>query len=241
MLKVVNGRVWLDPDRAPVIGLFGTLPLNSSGLPVEPEQFGYPVVGLPILGLDGSQLSSIDYEVPGGLAEPNCKPLKPVTRLLIENAIFTSNDTYSNQTGYGNTVFPSNTFQGGWNNTYQVGVGYANKPIIKQLRSLFYPADGRQDAYRQATFWDDFFWNAITVNASLSYGRQYQVKNGTPTIALTSKPFYSVSATYAVDLERLWIYATKPNSRPAESGYYYQADTQAFFVNPGQQPRFPDP
>lgn len=110
MLKLRNGRLWLDPDRIAVVGLFGTLPVGPDGRPFTLEQFGDPVYRLPILGPDEKQLSSIDYEVPGGLAEPSCKPLSPITRRFVENCVLSANDTYSNQVGLGNTLFPNNTF-----------------------------------------------------------------------------------------------------------------------------------
>jgi hypothetical protein len=134
-----------------------------------------------------------------------CRPLSPWTRFFLENASFSANDTYTNQVGLGNTLNanPATTAQIQSSNIWQLGVGYSSKPILKQVRALFYPTDEREATSQQGTFWEDAFWEAIAVNASLSYGQALAKTNGMITDALTTRPFYSVSASYSLSLERM--------------------------------------
>ncbi len=150
-----------------------------------------------------------------------CKPLSPVTRLLLEDASASSNYAYSNQVGLQNGLAtnPSSTLQVQATNMWQLGLGYTNKPILKELRALAYPWDEREATAHQGTFLEDFFWDAIGINASISYGRALAKTNGVLTDAFTTRPFYSVGATYSLDLERMWVYAAHPGSRPGDPGY----------------------
>jgi hypothetical protein len=175
-----------------------------------------------------------------GTINSACMPLSPWTRLLLENANFSANDTYTNQVGLGNTLIanPATTAQIQSSNIWGVGVGYTTKPILKQMRALFYPTDEREATSQQGTFWEDAFWEAIAVNASLSYGQALAKTNGVLTDALTTKPFYSVSASYSLNLERMWVYAThggSPMTRPVDPGYYMESN----FTDPGETPVVP--
>jgi len=129
--------------------------------------------------------------------------------------------------GFANALIPNSQLTTTTTTNYSLGIGYSKKPFLKQLRALLAPADSRKAIGLQETFWEDFFWNAITMDASYSYGRQLQVKNGQPTNSYNTQPFYSVSGTYTVDLEKLWIYAkniTLPEAqsvRPADQGWYF--------------------
>jgi len=178
--------------------------------------------------------------------------LSPWTRLALENAGVSANYTYSNQAGVISSPgsSPTSIIQTTATSTYGVGIGYTNKPILKQMRALLYPSNVRDATYRQGTFLEDFIYNAITINASISYGRTLALKGSTvqPTVPVNTfntRPYYSVGATWSMDLERLWVYATKPGSRPLDAGYYYQPqlypenDSSAFFIQPHQKPDWP--
>jgi len=160
----------------------------------------------------------------------DCQPLSPITRLLIENSDFVASGARSNSAGFANALLPSN--QGlvtTATTTYSFGVGYSRKPILKQLRALLYPADSREAIAQQGTWLEDFFWNAITMDASYSWGRQLQIKGATgPIDSYNTRPFYSASATYTLDFEKLYIDlknlkpGVPPNTiRPADQGWYF--------------------
>jgi len=162
---------------------------------------------------------------------PACKPLYPLTRLLLENASISANDTYTNQAGIGNTLIahPNTTAEIQSSNVWQFGIGYTSKPILKQVRGLFLSNDEREATAQQGTFWDDVFWEAIAMNASLSYGQALAKTNGMLTDALTTRPFYSVSASYSLNLERMWIYLSNgfnSNVHPMDPGYYIESQFQ---------------
>jgi hypothetical protein len=123
---------------------------------------------------------------------------------------------------------PANTALIQSNDTYSVGVGYVNKPILKQARAVWEnDKDGRRDVSRQGTFWQDFFWNAILANASLSYGRTITAENGQLTDSLVTRPSLSADVTYQLDLERAYVHLFHTNffqldNRPVDTGYYYE-------------------
>lgn len=198
------------------------------------------IAALPVFDANGrpySLLASVS-----SISDHYCHALSPLTRLILENAGVAANDTYSNQAGYTNAS--TSNIKTTIANTYQVGIGYSNKPILKQLRALFYPADGRDAASKQGTFREDVLYNAFTMNAYVSYGRALQIQNGTAVNAYNTRPYYGVSATYALDLERMWIYLTKggilnDQVRAADQGYYFDARqaTEPFFVDPMQPGR----
>jgi hypothetical protein len=105
-----------------------------------------------------------------------------------------------------------------------------NKPVLKQIfMALRGDEDGREDVARQGTWQEDFLWNAVTMSASASYGRSVTTKNGQISDALTTKPSYSVSATYQLDLERLYVHTFHADSRPVDAGYYYEYNPQNRF------------
>src|ERR1700735_1002049 len=162
----------------------------------------------------------------------DCQPLAPLTRLFLENSAFVASGGYSNSVGFANALLPSNPLITTATDSYFLGVGYSKKPILKQLRGLFFPADSREAIYDQGTWKEDFFWNAITMDASYSWGRQLQVKNQVPSDSFNSRPFYSVTGTYTLDLEKVWIYAThgfSSDTRPADQGWYFGPKSSDYF------------
>jgi hypothetical protein len=216
---------------------------------IPSQSISSAVVGQSVLGPSGEPLF-LNASVTAYLDE-NCQALSPWTRLLLENAGVSSNYTYSNQAGVNSSPGsnPTSIIQTNETSTYGVGVGYTNKPILKQVRALLYPANARDATYRQGTFLEDFIYNGVTVNASYSYGRTLALKGSSgnsavPTTTFNTRPYFSVGATWSMDLERLWVYATKPGARPVDAGFYYQPtyppnDSSAYFVSPNQQPAWP--
>jgi hypothetical protein len=254
--KGINGAR-LNPDRIavalPIRLVMAYLPggpiLKETGEPLLDSQ-GIPVVGKLYLGPKNdvppekasvvhdlglyNVPTRLDAEVPP-INNRYCHPLSPLTRLVLENAGFSATGGYSNSAGNGNGLFQgtsSNTLITTATDNYAVGVGYTSKPILKQLRALAYPATGREPIANQGTPAEDLFWNAVTLNAAISYGRQLQVKGGTVTDSFNTRPFYSVSATYALDLERLYVYLAHPDTRPVDQGYYFGPTKTGFFLDP---------
>ncbi len=225
-------------------------PPNPKALPSNQKFETGPAIasaveGQVVLGPAGEPLY-LNASVPG-YQDGNCRALSPWTRLILENAGVSANSNYSNQAGVISSPgsSPTSIIQTTATSTYGLGIGYTNKPILKQMRALLYPSNARDATYRQGTFLEDFIYNAITVNASYSYGRTLALKSSTihptpfPTNTFNTRPYYSVGATWAMDLERLWVYATKPGARPVDPGFYYQPpeDTSSsFFIPPHQQP-----
>jgi hypothetical protein len=89
-----------------------------------------------------------------------------------------------------------------------------------------------KDVARQGTPTEDFILNAITMNAYGGYGRTLASHDGMISDAFTSKPFYSVSLSYGIDLERLYEHVRFPDSRPVDPGYYYQTIQPPFWPKP---------
>ncbi len=169
---------------------------------------------------------------------PDCQPLAPFTRLVLENSAFVTSGGYSNSVGVANALLPSTQLSTVATTSYYLGVGYSKKPFLKQLRALLYPADSREAISQQGTFWEDFVWNAITMDASYSWGRQLQVKNGTASESFNTRPYYSISGTYTLDLEKMWIYARHwgyPDTRPADQGWYLGPKDEEYFKDPGER------
>jgi hypothetical protein len=179
---------------------------------------------------------------PGAVSDrrADCVPLAPLTRLILENSDFVVSGGYSNSAGVSNGLLPGNQLITTATTTYFGGFGYAKKPILKQLRGLFYKADSREAIALQGTFWEDFFWNAITLDASYSWGRQLQVKGGMPVDTFNTRPFYSVTGTYTADLEKLYIDVknTVLNTqkvspvRPADQGWYFAPQDPNYYHQP---------
>lgn len=160
-----------------------------------------------------------------------CNPLRPITRLLFENAAVAFNEGYTNVAGFTNVAanVPITQSVG---NTFQVGVGYSQKPILKQIRSLFFEDPKEPYSVRnQGTLAEDLLFNAITLNAGISYGKTLTIKNNTAAIeSLNSRPSYYISGTWSLDIEKLWIHLAHPESRTANSGYYFGAPCQSFWT-----------
>jgi len=150
-----------------------------------------------------------------------------VTRLLLENLAFAVNDSYTNTAGsnLGGSVPVTQTA----GNTYQVGIGYWQKPIAKQIRSLFWDDPKDPAAVRkQGTLTEDFFYNALQLNAGISYGKTLTLKSGGGSASsvvetLNSRPAYVVGLTYTLDVERAYIQLTHlgEDIRTMDHGYYY--------------------
>ena len=174
----------------------------------------------------------------------DCRPLSPLTRLITENSDFIATGGYSNSVGVANALLPSNQLITTATTNFAVGIGYSKKPILKQLRALFYGSDSREAIAWQGTFWEEFFWNAITMDASYSWGRQLQVKAGIATSSYNTRPFYSISGTYTLDIERLYIYAknigagtrtVRPADYGTDQGWYFKVN------EPSNNPFYKDP
>lgn len=170
-----------------------------------------------------------------------CNSLSPMTRLLLENLAFAVNDSYTNTAGsnLGSSVPVTQTA----GNTYQVGIGYWQKPIAKQIRALvctnpknpaaaLFCDDPKNPAAvrNQGKLSEDFFFNALQLNAGISYGKTLTLKNGGGSASsvvetLNSRPAYVVGLTYTLDLERAYIQLThlrgNQDIRTADPGYYY--------------------
>ena len=191
----------------------------------------------PVLGAGGLPLSPMYGAIPPML-DSQCKSLSPLTRLIFENAGASSTYQYTNEAGLTNLVggSPASTAQVQATNAYSVGVGYVNKPILKQILALTEPADGRVDVGRQGTLEEDFIYNALTLSASGGYGRTLQAKNGKISDAFTTRPFYSVSLNYGFDLERAYVHLFHSDARPADPGYYYEPN-----AGPQQTDYWPQP
>jgi len=167
----------------------------------------------------------------------DCVPLSPLTRLIIENSDFVATGGYSNSVGLSNALLPSNQLITTATTNYSVGIGYAKKPILKQLRALFYGANSREAIAQQGTFLEDFLWNAVTLDASYSWGRQLQVKAAVPVDTFNTRPFYSVSGTYTLDFEKLYIdlknLGVSPRTvRPADQGWYFEPKDSGYYQDP---------
>ena len=156
-----------------------------------------------------------------------CNSLSPVTRLLLENLAFAVNDSYTNTAGsnLGGGVPVTQTA----GNTYQVGIGYWQKPIAKQIRSLFWDDPRKPYAVtEQGKIWEDFFFNALQLNAGISYGKTLTLKSGGGSASsvvetLNSRPAYVVGLTYTLDVEKAYIQLTHLHEdiRTTDQGYYY--------------------
>lgn len=217
--------------------------LDESGQPKK-DKWGNQVLicaNVSLVNPNGDPLPPEKAEVPA-ISDQYCRPLLPATRLILENAAISSTFQHSNQAGLTNVAAtnPSNTALIQSNDSYSVGVGYVNKPILKQARAVVEnDKDGRRDVSRQGTFWEDFFWNAILANASLSYGRTITVKNGQLTDSLVTRPSFSAGVTYQLDLERAYVHLFhtdffRLDNRPVDAGYYYapNPDDKNFWPEP---------
>ncbi len=214
---------------------------------VATQPIASAIVGQSVLGLLGQPVY-LNAPVTGYM-DANCRALSPWTRLLLENAGVSANYNYSNQSGLISSPGsnPTSIIQTTATSSYGVGVGYTNKPILKQFRSLFFPSNSRYATFQQGTPMEDLVWNAITINASYSYGRTLAIKNSVPTNTFNTRPYYSVGATWAVDLERLWVYGKRVEEndrydRPLDSGFYYRPPpdvSSAFFTPSHQEPDWP--
>lgn len=182
---------------------------------------------------DPALIAQPDLRVAGERERPYCNPLYPITRLFLENAAVSANEGYTNVAGFTNVAanVPITQTAG---NTYQVGIGYSQKPILKQIRALLENNERRPSSVtNQGTFLEDFLFNAITMNAGFSYGKTLTIKNGSAIQTLNSRPSYYASLTYSLDLERMWIYAAHHDSddrnRAVNAGYYYHAPCSDFW------------
>ena len=156
-----------------------------------------------------------DYPYPG------CHELSAVERLIFENAVAGASESYTNLAGFPSATAPIVQQSG---NVYQFGIGYSQKPLLKQLRRLVHYNADDPAISSQGSWSEDFIYNAILFNAGVAYGQSLVIKNGTATTSSYSRPSYSVGMTYSLDLERAWIhliYGSLDDARPADQGYYY--------------------
>jgi len=220
MLRLSDGHVLLDDKHAAIV--------------FPRELFMQPRLDSTVLQVFNSNGDQLMYRAKVGVLSPYCQALSPVTRLILENAGVSATTGYGNSASFGNALLknPGAELTTTATNTYLLGVGYTNKPILKQLRALVLPADSRYSVSKQGTFWEDFLFNAVTMNASYGWGRTLEVKGGMPIDTYNSRPAYNVSVTYALDLERMYIYAMHGGSRPADQGYYYGPTKSGYFEDP---------
>jgi len=207
----------------------GTPPEDPDNSTLAPK-YGY-VANPPSIGRikGGSPWGREMYVAPGQVEPDYCNPLYPITRLFIENLFATVNDGYTNVAGSANAGagVPITQTTG---NTYQAGFGYMQKPLLKQFRALLPDGGIPWEVKEQGTFWEDFVFNAFTMNAGFSYGKTLTIKNGTTAIqTLNSRPSYFVAGGLSWNLERMYIHLAHPGSRTADDGYYYQAPCPAFW------------
>src|SRR5208282_2332535 len=152
-----------------------------------------------------------------------CNPLNRWTRLFLENAALGANWGYTNVAGSGNVAANVPIVQTA-GNTYQAGIGYSQKPILKQIRAAVRELEGDRDPDAlsdEGTFGEDFIFNAVTMSAGFSFGKTLSVKSGAPLIeTLNSRPSYSATLTYSLPLETIWSHIVHPDARVVGPGYY---------------------
>jgi hypothetical protein len=138
-----------------------------------------------------------------------CRELNPLVRLTLGNAVAGASDSYTNLAGFPSSTSPIVRQSG---NVYQFGIGYTQKPILKQLRRFVdlmygdFPTQPDSSITNQGSWAEDFIFNALLLNAGISYGQSLTIKNGTATNSVNARPSYSVGMTYALDLERTWVH-----------------------------------
>ncbi len=208
----------------------GEPPSNPDNSALFPK-FGY-ISDPPSIGQEQSATEQ------GRIQPDYCNPLYPTTRLLLENLMVSFNQSYTNVAGYPNVGanVPITQTAG---NTYQFGVGFVQKPILKQLRAVFYDQLYKHDdektpsaVTQQGTLSEDLLFNALTLNAGMSFGKTLTIKNGTAIQTLNSRPSYYAGLTLSWNVERLYIHLAHPNARPADDGYYFRAPCPSFWYGP---------
>jgi hypothetical protein len=218
----LDPRAKVTHSQSPPLAAFDSTKIVGSQGEVLEKLVSEVITPKPLLGVDGLPLSPMYGAIPP-VSDAQCEYLAPLTRLILENAGLSSTYQYTNEAGLTNLAggSPASTAQIQSSSAYSFGIGYVNKPILKQIRALWEPADGRNDVGRQGTMVQDFVYNALTLSASGGYGRTLMSKNGMVSDAFTTRPFYSISMTYGLDLERLYVHARYPEARPVDPGYYY--------------------
>ena len=248
----------LDSKVQPVIGVPGTQVIGKDGpeyvaaeeeptLTIVFDRDGNrtfapidDIKSKPILGSDGLPLRSI-YAAIAPILDRNCQPLNPWVRLLLENAGASASYQHSDQSGLLNA---GSTNPGGsafidTGDTYSVGFGFVNKPILKSFVEIWQcDQDGRKDVARQGTKIEDFVLNAVTLNTYFNFGRQLDLRDATHIGSRTTGVGYSVSVTYQIDFERAYVHlfhGCLENTdgclhnyvRPVDPGYYYDASWES--------------
>lgn len=168
-----------------------------------------------------------------------CHPLSPWERLLVENLAAGAGYTYANLVGFQNVALSLPLFQQ-TTSSYQVGGGFSGKPILKQLRAALWDPDPvlrPREVTEQGSTLEDLLFNAVQINAGGGYGRSLQIKNGVVATSETSRPSFSVGVSYVVDLERLYIHATRGDwsdtTRPVDAGYFF-SPAKGFWKGTGE-------
>jgi hypothetical protein len=163
----------------------------------------------------------------------NCEQLSPWTRLALGNLSAGVSGIYTNIAGSPNIGADLPIVETA-TTAYQVGIGYKGKPILIHMRALF---DGDTEkklpsvVANQGTPSEDFVFNAVQLNAGVSYGRTLKTKDTIGIRSGNSRPVYSVALTYSIDLERAWAHILEraPNARPVDPGYVYKAGCPGFW------------
>jgi len=189
----------------------------------------------------------------------HCGELSPLTRLAFENLAAGVTGGYTNiagsqNIGAGLPVVSTST------STYRIGIGWVGKPIVRQLRSVFFheaaepnepdafglhfgPEDETSKSPRlavthQGSAFEDLVVNPWVLNATIGYGKTLQLKDGDRIEAAGSRPSYSATLSYVVDLERLYVHVFHGQDfgRPTDSGYYFAPGSEAWWHGRGFPP-----
>jgi hypothetical protein len=169
--------------------------------------------------------------------DKHCGQLYPITRLAFENLSLGVTGGYTNLAASPNLganlpiVRNSTT-------TYRVGIGWSGKPIVRQLRSVWLNEDPNSVSLavmRQGSAWEDFAINPWVLNAAVGYGKTSVLKNEDRIRAGGSRPSYSATLSYVLDLERVWVHLAHGEgaARPVDPGYYFAPGNEDWWEGRG--------
>lgn len=154
-----------------------------------------------------------------------CRMTPRWTRLAFGNLYAGATGAYTNVAGSPN-VAASLPITESSTTTYQVGIGFVRKPILNHLRGLLDDTGEVPAAVRnQGGILEDLLFNAVHLNAGISYGKALTTKDGSSILTSNSEPAYSVGIGYSVDIERLAGHVMakrKESERPVDAGYIFQ-------------------
>lgn len=167
-------------------------------------------------------------------AREYCKILHPGIRLVLENMIAGVTGGYTNIAGSPN-LGANLAITETATHFYQVGIGYVQKPVLRQIRALFDDPDKPRAITSQNSLLDDFLFNAVQLSAGIGYGRALTIKNDDRINTENDRPQYSATLSYSLDLQRTYIHlfhgGLRGHSeiRPVDAGYYYAPPSGGFW------------